>query len=182
MQVSLERVNSHLEVVVSDTGEGIRPEFLPHVFDRFRQADAATTRWHGGLGLGLSIVKELVELHGGSVRAKSPGEGGGATFVVVLPLTVVHEPDADAGRVHPTGPGDPGSPGGPAGAPSLAGLRVLVVDDEPDARDLVRRLLERAGAEVVTAGSATDAADLVRAGGVHALVSDVGMPGATGMT
>ena len=86
VQVVLERVNSHLEVSVSDTGEGIAPEFLPHVFDRFRQADASTTRRHGGLGLGLAIVKQLVELHGGTVRVKSGGPGQGTTFIVALPL------------------------------------------------------------------------------------------------
>ena len=90
VQVLLERVNSHVEISVIDTGMGIKPEFLPHVFDRFRQADASTTRRHGGLGLGLAIVKQLVEMHGGSVRAKSPGEGQGATFTVMLPIAVVH--------------------------------------------------------------------------------------------
>ena len=104
VQVLLERVNSHLEVSVIDSGEGISPEFLPQVFDRFRQADASTTRRHGGLGLGLSIVKQLVELHGGSIRAKSPGLGKGSTFVVCLPLTVLH-PEASSDqepRRHPT--------------------------------------------------------------------------------
>ena len=86
VQVVLERVNSHLELNVTDTGEGIEPEFLPHVFERFRQADASTTRHYRGLGLGLSIVKHLVELHGGSVRVKSPGKGKGSTFILTLPL------------------------------------------------------------------------------------------------
>src|SRR5262249_35582510 len=90
VQVLLERVNSHVEISVIDTGAGIKPEFLPHVFDRFRQADTGTTRRHDGLGLGLAIVKHLVEMHGGTVRAKSPGEGQGATFAVTLPITVVH--------------------------------------------------------------------------------------------
>ena len=97
-------MNSHLEVCVVDNGQGIKPEFLPHVFERFRQADASTTRRHGGLGLGLSIVKHLVELHGGKVRAKSAGEGQGATFCIELPLMVVHAPEADAAREHPRRP------------------------------------------------------------------------------
>jgi signal transduction histidine kinase/ActR/RegA family two-component response regulator len=176
VQVFLERVNSHLEIVVSDTGEGIRPEFLPHVFDRFRQADASTTRRHGGLGLGLSIVKQLVELHGGSVRAKSPGEGGGSTFVVMLPLLVVHDAGAEPDpRVHPRGPWSGPRVDLPS-VHSLEGLKVLVVDDEPDARDLVRRLLERSGVNVVTAESAAEAAAAVRAGDLHLMVSDIGMP------
>ena len=107
----LERVNSHLEVSVIDTGEGISADFLPHVFDRFRQADASTTRRHGGLGLGLAIVKQLVELHGGSVRVKSGGPGAGATFVVSLPLTVLH-PEAEPVEVERRHPGQtrPGWP------------------------------------------------------------------------
>src|SRR5690606_15453377 len=99
VEVLLERVNSHLEVTVSDSGEGIPPEFLPHVFERFRQADSSMTRRHGGLGLGLSIVKQLVELHGGTVWAKSPGQGQGSTFVVRLPLAPVR---SESERVHPT--------------------------------------------------------------------------------
>jgi signal transduction histidine kinase/CheY-like chemotaxis protein len=183
VQVSLERVNSHLEVIVSDTGHGIAPEFLPHVFDRFRQADAGAARRHGGLGLGLSIVKQLAELHGGSVWAKSPGEGRGATFTVVLPLMVLHDDDADdaaAGRrVHPRTSAGDDDPCGPGGL-SLAGVGVLVVDDEPDARDLVRRILERCEARVVTAASAAEAVDAVRAGDVDVMLSDIGMPGEDG--
>src|SRR5207245_1440872 len=102
IQVSLERVNSHLEVCVADNGQGIKPEFLPHVFERFRQADSATTRRHGGLGLGLSIVKHLIELHGGSIRAKSAGEGRGATFCIELPVMIVHPPQDQ--RTHPRSP------------------------------------------------------------------------------
>ena len=98
VQVLLERVNSHLEVRIIDTGEGIQPEFLPFVFDRFRQADASTTRKHGGLGLGLAIVKQLVELHGGTVRAKSAGAGKVRRFIVTLPLTVVHPDPHPASR------------------------------------------------------------------------------------
>jgi CheY-like chemotaxis protein/two-component sensor histidine kinase len=178
VQVVLERVNSHLEVVVSDTGEGIRPEFLPHVFERFRQGDASTTRRHGGLGLGLSIVRQLVELHGGSVRAKSPGEGRGATFVVMLPVAALHEDaEAAAGRGHPAAPSAAASPCGEA---DLTGVRVLVVDDEPDARDLVRRFLERCGARVRLAGSAAEALEVLAADAPDVLISDIGMPGVDG--
>ncbi len=101
VQVVLQRVNSHIEIVVSDTGQGIKPEFLPYVFDRFRQGDASTTRQASGLGLGLSIVKSLVEMHGGTIRAKSEGENRGATFTISLPLSIVHPPDTDDQRHHP---------------------------------------------------------------------------------
>ncbi len=174
IQVLLERVNSHVEVSVIDSGEGIKPEFLPHVFDRFRQADASTTRRHGGLGLGLAIVKQLIELHGGTARAKSAGPGHGSTFVVTLPLTVVHpDPLNDIERRHPSAC---------VQAPdvdtrlSLKGVRVLVVDDEPDARGLVQRLLTDCDANVTTAGSAAEAMSRLEEGGFDVLVSDIGMP------
>jgi CheY-like chemotaxis protein/two-component sensor histidine kinase len=175
IQVMLERVNSHVELTVSDTGTGIAPEFLPHVFERFRQADATTTRRHGGLGLGLSIVKSLVEMHGGGVRAKSPGPGQGATFIVNLPVPIAHHAQ---GGAQPAGahraPGS--SPSLAMDAPDLKGLRVLVVDDEPDARDLVRRLLADCGAEVETAGSARDALAAFTRRPPDLLLSDIGMP------
>jgi signal transduction histidine kinase len=136
VQIALERVNSHLELRVSDTGQGIKPEFVADVFDRFRQADPGTTRRHGGLGLGLSIVKQLVELHGGSVVAHSPGEGQGATFTVRLPVQVIH---GKAGLDHATGEHQSDLRG--ATEVSLRGVRVLVVDDDRDARDLIKRLL-----------------------------------------
>jgi PAS domain S-box-containing protein len=180
VQVLLERVNSHVEVSVLDTGEGIAPAFLPHVFDRFRQADATTTRRHGGLGLGLAIVKQLVELHGGSVRVKSGGPGRGATFTVALPLTPIH-PDTvpDAGRRHSAGGGT--APPAPDDACiRVDGVRVLVVDDEPDARTMVRRLLEDCGASVTTASTAQEALDAVRTHRPDVLVSDIGMPGEDG--
>lgn len=177
VQVFLERVNSHIELTVSDTGEGIRLEFLPHVFERFRQADSSTTRRHGGLGLGLSIVKQLTELHGGSVRAKSPGPGQGSSFVVALPLLVLHDEAA------PTAPlvAATHSASGAAGPTlSLSGVTVVVVDDEPDARDLVKRLLERTGATVATAASAEEAMPLIAGRPPDLIVSDIGMPGADG--
>ena len=174
VQVGLERVNSHLEVCVSDNGEGIKPELLPHLFERFRQGDASTTRRHGGLGLGLSIVKHLIELHGGKVRAKSPGPGQGATFCIDLPLMVVHPPQGEAHRTHPRS-------ASPAGGdwidhPSLDGITVLAVDDEPDALALVKRVLEGCGAKVLTAGSAREGLDLVAAERPDVIVSDIGMP------
>jgi PAS domain S-box-containing protein len=180
VQVFLERVNSHVEITVADNGRGIKPEFLPHVFDRFRQEDASAARTHGGLGLGLSIVKQLVELHGGTVRAKSPGEGHGATFVVDLPLMVLHQPLGEEGppRVHPTAPGQ--SADAICEAQQLAGVTVLVADDEGDAREVVQRLLENCEATVLTAGSAADALEVLRARPVNVLISDIGMPGVDG--
>jgi signal transduction histidine kinase/ActR/RegA family two-component response regulator len=171
VQVLLERVNSHVEVSVVDTGMGIRPEFLPHVFDRFRQADSSTTRRHGGLGLGLAIVKQLTELHGGTVRAKSPGEGQGSTFVVSLPITVVHEAPPEKVR-----PKEQEADDYDCSAEPLSGIRVLVVDDEGDARALVRRILGECGAEVAVASSADEAMQLVEGFRPDILVSDVGMP------
>ena len=189
VRVMLGRVNSHVEVVVTDSGQGISPEFLPHVFERFRQADATSTRRHGGLGLGLSIVKHLVELHGGTVRADSPGEGHGSTFTVTLPLTVIHTRAGDermAPRAHPTTPRGPAaSSSAAAAAPDyelvpLGGLRVLAVDDEPDARELIRRLLGGCGAEVRTCASAAEALAALDAFAPDVLISDIGMPGTDG--
>jgi PAS domain S-box-containing protein len=175
--VALERVNSHLEVCVVDNGQGIKPEFLPHVFERFRQADGSTTRAHGGLGLGLSIVKQLVELHGGAVRAKSAGEGKGASFCIELPLMVVFDAAPEAPRQHPQRI--------PArnevfDHPSLNGLTVLVVDDEPDARQLIQRVLQECGARVLLACSAKEGFEVLRRERPHMLVSDIGMPGEDG--
>ena len=174
VQALLQRIDSHLEISVSDTGEGIDPAFLPHVFDRFRQADASTTRRHSGLGLGLAIVKQVVELHGGTIRAKSPGRDLGATFVVSLPLTVIHpEVEPLPPRRHPAA--DPVPVAIETDVP-IAGVRVLVVDDEPDARTLLRRLFEERDAVVSTAASAAEALSILQAERPDVLVSDVGMP------
>jgi PAS domain S-box-containing protein len=176
VQVLLKRVNSHVEVSVIDTGEGIAPEFLPYVFDRFRQGDASTTRRHGGLGLGLAIVKQLVELHGGTVCAKSGGIGQGATFVVRLPLLAVHsEPEKE--RRHP---GAARRESQPLPEVSLANVHVLVVDDEIDACRIVKRVLEMSGATVSMAGCASEAMERILAGRPDVLVCDVGMPGEDG--
>lgn len=175
VQVSLERVNSHIEICVTDNGKGIRPEFLPHLFERFRQADASTTRQHGGLGLGLSIVKHLIELHGGIVRAKSAGEGQGANFCIELPVMVVRSAGGASGD-QPTGPDVSGRGSAAHEGPSLAGVTVLAVDDEPDARGLIRRVLEDCGAHVVLAASVAEALERVAADRPDVVLSDIGMP------
>jgi PAS domain S-box-containing protein len=176
VQVLLERVRSHLEVNFIDNGEGIAPEFLPYIFDRFQQGDASTTRRHGGLGLGLSIVKQLVELHGGNVRVKSSGIGQGATFTVQLPLIALYsEPDEE--RRHPR---TAILENQPLPEVSLANVHVLVVDDEIDARELVKRLLEMAGAKVSMAASAAEAMECILAERPAVLVCDIGMGGEDG--
>lgn len=175
VQVRLERVNSHVEIVVSDTGQGIGADFLPYIFERFKQADSTHTRSHGGLGLGLAIVRHLVELHGGSVQAQSPGEGQGATFVVQLPLLVVLNTN-ESERIHP-------SVGGEVAfdyAPTLNGLTILVVDDEADARELLSTVLQECGAMVTTAASVTEAIAAIEQLQPDILVSDIGMPGEDG--
>jgi PAS domain S-box-containing protein len=179
IQVLLERVNSHLEISVIDTGEGIKPEFLPFVFDRFRQADASTTRRHGGLGLGLSIVKQLVELHGGSVRVNSGGAGQGSTFVIALPFAVLHgKPETETERRHPRL--TPKRLGTADVNVNVKGIRVLLVDDEKDARALVTNLLENCHAVVTSAESANDAVTLLQESKFDLLISDIGMPGEDG--
>ncbi|MFN2445512.1 MAG: ATP-binding protein [Vicinamibacterales bacterium] len=177
VQILLERVDSHIEISVADTGIGIKAEFIPHLFERFRQAEASTTRKFGGLGLGLSIVKNLVELHGGTVEVRSAGEGLGTTVSVHLPLMVVHRTADASQRLHPTTSATVAPGFVPA---NLSGVRVLVVDDQADARDLIKRVLEDCSAEVVTAGSVNEAVQLVESAQPDVLVSDIGMPEADG--
>jgi PAS domain S-box-containing protein len=176
IQVRLQRTNSHVEVVVSDTGKGIDPKLLPFVFDRFRQGDSSTTREHGGLGLGLAIVRHLVELHGGVVNAYSGGEGKGSEFIVQVPTLIsARAPEPGEERVHPSVGGNV------AGRiPALAGLRVLVVDDERDAREIVAVILGEAGAEIITASTAREALDLIEQFKPDILITDIGMPGESG--
>jgi signal transduction histidine kinase len=162
---------SALVIEVSDNGPGIKPDFLPHLFQRFSQQDGSTTRRHGGLGLGLAIVRHLAELHGGSVDARSEGEGQGATFTVVIPTRAVA-----AGEPDRVADGQPGAPARVASLPLLAGVRILTVDDEPDARTLVATTLQAFGAEVRTADSAEEALEFLRDWRPAILVADIGMP------
>src|SRR5882724_2114253 len=176
VQVHLQRVNSHIEIVVSDTGQGIAPNVLPFVFERFRQADSSSTRGHGGLGLGLALVKHLVELHGGSVTAQSAGEGQGATFIVKLPLTIADIPEGLKPRLHPTAVTIEALPQGLR----IDGVRVLVVDDDPEALALASSILVGAGATVQTCLSAPEALALLQEWRPDVLVSDIEMPGEDG--
>jgi PAS domain S-box-containing protein len=160
-----------VEISVSDTGQGIAQEFLPHVFDRLRQADASITRKHGGLGLGLAIVRHLVELHGGTVSARSPGIDQGATFTVRLPVSATEHQPEHAARPRSTSDAPHVSQ-----MPSLAGSRVLVVDDEPDARDLIARILRQCGADVAVASSVKEALATMETFRPDLLLSDIGMP------
>ena len=175
VQVRLARAGSHVELTVSDTGIGISPDFLPYVFERFRQADPTTTRVYGGLGLGLAIARHLVELHGGAIEAASPGGGLGATFTVRLPLVAaLGEPRAER-RSRASGGAGPLAP-----PVTLEGLRVLVVEDEADGREMIRAVLSQSGASVATAGSVAQALEELRRARPDVLVSDIGMPGEDG--
>lgn len=178
VQVQLRRIDSYLELTVSDTGPGIDESFLPYVFDRFRQADSTAARKHGGLGLGLAIVRHLVELHGGTVKVDNRAEGHGAVFTVVLPVMVVRRPTGplaiESERMHP-------SDSVPFDAPlPLKGLKILVVDDEADARLLLAEMLEQYGAEVKASSSTAEALEMLEQYKPDVLVSDIGMPGEDG--
>jgi PAS domain S-box-containing protein len=173
----LQRVNSHIELSVSDTGIGIPAGFLPYVFDRFSQRDTSATRSFGGLGLGLAISKQLVELHGGTIKVASPGEGQGSTFVVELPLSIVQIEDEKGERVHPTAEMQSSEV---LALPNLDGVHAFIVDDEPDARELLRRVLEDQGAQVTTFSSAKDVLATLKTTRPSIIVSDIGMPGMDG--
>jgi PAS domain S-box-containing protein len=178
VQVNLQRTNSHIEIVVSDTGQGISEEQLPHLFERFHQADSTSTRSHTGLGLGLALARHLVELHGGKVTAQSPGAGQGATFTVALPVAIVHrEQDREAG-VHPTAPVALLS----TARPSLRGLRVLVVDDDRDSLDLVHTILVSLDAEARECASASEGLKVLQEWRPHVLMCDIEMPEEDGYT
>jgi CheY-like chemotaxis protein len=156
-------------VSVRDTGKGIDPEFLQHVFERFRQADSSAAREHGGLGLGLSIVKHLVEAHGGTTGVQSDGVGCGTTFTIWLPVSDRADDAADQSRT-PTRSREI----------SLAGVRILFVDDNPDTRTVLARVIADYGAEIATASSADEALELLRRIRPHILIADIGMPGKDG--
>ena len=173
VEVRLEKRGPEATIVVRDTGAGIRPEFLPYVFDRFRQDDATEARSHGGLGLGLAIVRHLVELHSGSISAASPGEGHGATFTVTLPALAGAEAPVEAASAA-------GSSAPRDAPPTLRGLRVLVVDDDVDARDLFTRALEHYDARVTAVASAGAALTALERWKPHVLVSDIAMPEESG--
>jgi CheY-like chemotaxis protein len=170
--VTLRRVDSELELIVRDDGIGIAADFLPHVFDSFRQSDSKTTRPHGGLGIGLSIAKHLVDLHGGSIDGRSDGLGKGASFHVRLPMSALISTTVGVSKV----PATTAERRDLAPPEVLAGLSVLVVDDEEDVRDLLRIVLESAGMTVHAAGSARDALDELETTRVDLIISDIGMP------
>jgi len=172
VELLITRVDGEVRIEVSDTGAGIEPSFLPYIFERFRQADSSTSRRHGGLGLGLAIVRHLVELHGGAVRVESEGLERGTRIIVTLPVPPAEE-DSSSG---------PGSAAARLDTPqlSLRGLRVLVVDDEPDARELMREILSAYGAVVHAASSGDEAVSALEALRPDVLVSDIGMPGEDG--
>lgn len=178
VQVGHERHESTVELTISDTGQGIAPEFLPNIFDRFRQSDSSSTRTQGGLGLGLSIVRQLVEMHGGTVMVDSLGVGEGTTVRVVFPVMLVHQEQTEVEMKRPLAEPFPLTDGQPA----LHALRVLIVDDEPDARNLINVLLTVSGAEVVTVSSAVDALAELDRQRFDVLVSDIGMPEIDGYT
>ena len=180
VSIDVRIASGRAEIEVKDTGAGMELEFLPHVFDRFRQADSTTSRTHGGLGLGLSIAKQLVEAHGGAITAHSEGKGTGSTFTVQLPLaSAVPDDLAEDGGMAAIEAGltDAGGP-----SPRLDGLRVLVVDDEPDARDIMAATLESSGAHVKLAASARDAFAILEREPLDVLLSDIAMPGEDGFT
>ena len=176
VEARLSRVGSQIEIVVSDTGQGIEPDFLPHVFDRFRQADSSTTRRHSGLGLGLSIVRHLVELHGGAAHAESAGRGQGSTFRVLLPADACGLNGERVGEESSTADAN----GATASLHSLEGLKVLAVDDDADARQLIAEILSRCGAQVRTAASAATGIEALRLWMPDVLLSDIGMPDGDG--
>jgi len=174
IRLTARRVAANLEIAVMDNGQGIAPEFLPYVFERFRQADMTTTRTHGGLGLGLAIVRQLVELHSGTVGVTSAGVGRGATFTVMLPLITTHQRAKSNGKRSEKTNEDSSI------SRALRGVRVLVVDDETDTRDLLKAVLSNHGARVTTASSAEAALNLIPRVKPHVLISDIGMPGTDG--
>ncbi|MEO8218888.1 MAG: ATP-binding protein [Acidobacteriota bacterium] len=180
VQIHLQRVNSHAEIAVSDTGEGISADFLPFVFDRFSQAETGSTRQYGGLGLGLGIVRQLVELHGGTVRAYSAGRGQGASFVIALPRLIAREQSASEGRPIESDAGPAFSLPEAVSEPQLSGIRILVVEDNDDARALITTILKRSAAQVYAASGVPEALEHLRQQQPDIIISDIEMPGEDG--
>ncbi|MGA9769105.1 MAG: PAS domain S-box protein [Blastocatellia bacterium] len=179
VQVRLTRINSHIELEVSDTGQGIAREFLPYVFDRFRQADGSTSRLHGGLGLGLAIVRHIVELHGGGVTVDSPGKDQGATFTIKLPLMVTHTKAKGVERIHPRVDGEVATLHFQPSI-TLEGVKVLIVDDEPESLLLLSTVLTQSGAYIKTATTAEEGFARIKEWRPDVIVSDIGLPGEDG--
>ncbi len=179
LQIRLEMVNSHVEIIVSDNGQGISPDFLPYVFDRFRQHDSTTTRSYGGLGLGLAIVRQIIELHGGTVTVASPGIGQGTTFIVKLPVMIIHKPSIEPEALDSIAEVD----GRIDAPPTLSGLQILVVEDEADSLELLSTILQEYGAKVICAASVSEALEIIENAtgqSLDVLISDIGMPNEDG--
>lgn len=174
VDIIVERIASRLELTVKDSGAGIQPEFLPYIFDRFRQADSSLTRQYGGLGLGLAIVKQLVGLHGGTVHAESAGAGKGASFIVSLPVAAIAEP-----KTHLRLASSRSSPKDGEQI-TLPGVRILVIDDQEDSRGLIHEVLTTSEAEVVCAASADEGLEIIKRNKLDIIISDIGMPGKDG--
>jgi PAS domain S-box-containing protein len=183
VEARLARAGNQVEITVSDTGVGIDPQFMPHVFERFRQADGAHTRGHGGLGLGLATTRHIVEMHGGDVSASSPGKGQGATFKIRLPMISTapppRTPSAERQRQVLDGPRERGRKA-TEGRQRLDGLRILIVEDNPDTLEMLRFIFDESGAEVIAAASAAEALDALERHSPDVLVSDIAMPGQDG--
>ncbi|OYD97839.1 hybrid sensor histidine kinase/response regulator [Nostoc sp. 'Peltigera membranacea cyanobiont' 210A] len=179
LQIRLERINSHVEITVSDTGVGISPDFLPYVFDRFRQHDSTTTRSYGGLGLGLAIARQLIELHGGTITVASPGIGQGTTFIVKLPVAIIYKSSSEPEALDLITQAD-----GTIDAPlTLSGLQILVVEDEADSLELLSTILQEYGAQVISVTSVSEALEIIEnatSQSLDVLVSDIGMPNEDG--
>ncbi|MCC5642871.1 response regulator [Nostoc sp. CHAB 5824] len=179
LQIRLERINSHIEITVSDTGVGISPDFLPYVFDRFRQNDSTTTRSYGGLGLGLAIARQLIELHGGTITVASPGIGQGTTFIVKLPVMIIHKSSSEPEALDSIAEAD----GKIDTLLTLSGLQILVVEDEADSLELLSTILQEYGAEVISVASVSEALEIIEnatSQSLDVLVSDIGMPNEDG--
>lgn len=175
ISLRLEQVGSHMVLTIADNGEGIPEDFLPFVFERFSQADSSTRRRHGGLGVGLAVARNLIELHGGHISVSSAGAGQGTTFRISLPIRARDEAEAGAVRERANDRSE-----APTALPALDGLRVLVVDDEPDARGVLQQLLAQQQAQPVCAGSVAEALAVVASGDPHVIICDIGMPGQDG--